>query len=786
MSDDANSYDQNEANDFNIKDILFIARVHSKKILIITITFLFLSIYYTISESPEYRASTSIMIREKQGAAMIMDFGGTRQRNQIINEIQLIRSRQVAAEVVKELWNNGYKNKMYLFGSRVFKPRGQSIRKITKEIFSLGFYDPEKDKPKRYSDEYTKQIGEKFAYKILKNLKVTNRRDTDMLDLSYSSVNAEEAKIIVNTIANVYLELDLKWSSDQAINIVDFLESQVNIQSGKLKNAEEKLKVFKEEERVFDLDGNSTMLLEKLVEVETIYNNTLAEININNEKLDYLRSKLSEEEKTLAKKLLNGMSLQVMSLRSSIAELESKLIQKTAQYGEGHEAVKQAKEQINNLKDNLSSKTKKMIEQGLSVVDPLEYRQNLITDIITIESIKSSFDTKAVEYKKLVENYNKDLENLPGKQLSFARLKREYDVLAKSYTFLFEKLEESKINVASKSGKIQIVDAAMTPFKPIKPDHSRNIFLGIIFGLSLGVGLVVLFEYLDNSVKSATDIESKNLNVLGIIPSIGEEKIVSNKILFWKKNNTANSASASRKLQRRLITREDPKSPVSEAYRSLRTSMIYASADKEVKSILVSSSGPGEGKTTTVANLAITFANLGKRTLLIDTDLRRPVLHKVFNVQRDNGITLYLSGITDDFDSLVSPTTIDNLFVVSSGIIPPNPSELLGSKKMSKLVSKLEKEWDMVLFDSPPLVAVTDATMVSKEIDQIVMVVKAGHTDKTAFSHTVNSLRNVNAPLGGVILNAVTSKNSYGSYYYYYQYYHYYGNYNSSDKNEES
>jgi len=231
-----------------------------------------------------------------------------------------------------------------------------------------------------------------------------------------------------------------------------------------------------------------------------------------------------------------------------------------------------------------------------------------------------------------------------------------------------------------------------------------------------------------------------------------------------------------------LITREDPRSPVSEAYRSLRTSMLYTSPDKKIKSILVSSAGPGEGKTTTVANLAITYANLGKKTILIDTDLRRPVIHKVLDLKKEPGITDYLSGSIDNFKDIIQATEIENLYVVTSGIIPPNPSELLGSQRMTDLIRMLEGDWDMILFDSPPLVAVTDATMVSKEIDQIVMVVKVGQTDKKAFDHTINSLRNVNAPLGGIILNAVTRKNSYGSYYYYYQYYHYYG----SNKESES
>ena len=195
----------------------------------------------------------------------------------------------------------------------------------------------------------------------------------------------------------------------------------------------------------------------------------------------------------------------------------------------------------------------------------------------------------------------------------------------------------------------------------------------------------------------------------------------------------------------------------------------------DTKSILVSSAGPGEGKTTTVANMAITYANLGKKTLLIDTDLRRPVVHKVLELKKEPGITNYLAGATKNFSDLIQKTDIQNLFVVTSGIIPPNPSELLGSDKMALLIKKLEKEWDIVLFDSPPLVAVTDATMISKEIDKIVIVVKVGQTDKGAFSRTVELLNNVKAPIGGVVLNAVTQNSSYGSYYYYYQYYNYYG-----------
>jgi len=761
-------------NELSLRDYFMIVRIHFKKILFTTLVIFLLSVYFTYSVTPEYNATATVMIREKPGASMIMDFGGNRQRNQIINEIQLIKSRAVSEAVIERLWKSGYKNKLNIFDSRLFKPRGQRPRKMLKELLTLGLYNSEIYKPKRYSEDYTSSIGQKFSNRIQSSLNISNRRDTDILELSFKSPFPDEAMLIANTIATIYIELDKKWNSEQAGNLVEFLESQANVQSLKLQQAEENLKLFKEKERVFDLNGNAPMVLKRLVEVETEYYQTIAEMNISEEKSEYLKSKLSKDEKTLAEKLLNDMNIQVNSLKVSIGEMESLLLKNQTQYGDDHAAVKQTRDKIKSLKEQLNDKTKLLISQGVSVSNPLEYRQELISELLTIDAKKSGHESKVEEYKKLINHYNLQLNELPGKQLEFARLERDHSVLAQTYTFMRQKLEEAKINVASEAGMVQIVDSALEPLRPAKPDHARNLLLGLIFGIGLGIGIALLLEFLDNTIKTVDDIERKSLTVLGIIPSIGEENY--NKSIFFRKNkNHVQSASSSRKLKRRLITREDPKSPVSEAYRSLRTSMMYTSADKKIKSILVSSAGPGEGKTTTVANLAITYANLGKKTLLIDTDLRRPVVHKIFDCPRDNGITSYLSGVEENFENLIQKTPIDNLYIVTSGIIPPNPSELLGSGKMTSLVRRLEDEWDMVLFDSPPLVAVTDATMVSKEIDQIVMVVKVGQTDRKAFDHTVSSLRNVKAPLGGVILNAVTSKNSYGSYYYYYQYYHYYG-----------
>ena len=763
----------NQENELSIRDYLFILRLHIKKILFLAIAGVSIAFYNVLTLPPSYTATATVVVREKPGAGRIMDLTGNRDRNRMTNEMQLIESRSVAKATIKEIWPNK-KNSFALFGSYPFYPRGQRARTSLKELFTLGLYDPKSEVPIQYTEDYSDDIGERFSGGLLSRLSVNHRQSTDIIDISYTSVWPHEARLVVNTLVDVYQKFELKMSGEYASNSVEFLESLVLNQELKLNEAEKALADYMKQERMYDLDGNAIATTLQIASIETENYNSTAEINIRKEKYNLLKSRLSQDEKSLADKLMNTIDVQVTSLRNEMSQLEAKLIQNVAQHGEEHGAVKDLRKKLDALKSKLSSKVKVLTSQSISVQDPLQARQNIVAELITLDSEITGYLLKKKESEKLLNIYKEKFNSFSPKQLQFSKLKRNSTVLNQNYILLLQKLEEAKISFAVQVGKVQIVDYARLPGKSGQ-NQNRTMLMGLIFGLGLGIAIAFSLEFLDNTIKTVNDIERKNLTVLGIIPSIGEGQY-QNKSIFSFTSRKGKSKGSDGKLKRRLITREDPRSPVSEAYRSLRTSMLYSSsADKKIKSILVSSAGPGEGKTTTVANLAITYANLGKKTLLVDTDLRRPVVHKVLEITKEPGVTDYLSGAMDDFDSLIQKTPIDNLFAVPSGIVPPNPSELLGSQKMTNLIQKLEDEWDMILFDSPPLVAVTDATMISKSIDQIVIVVKVGHTDKKAFNHTITSLRNVRAPLGGVILNAVTHKNRYGSYYYYYQYYHYYG-----------
>jgi polysaccharide biosynthesis transport protein len=297
----------------------------------------------------------------------------------------------------------------------------------------------------------------------------------------------------------------------------------------------------------------------------------------------------------------------------------------------------------------------------------------------------------------------------------------------------------------------------MTPTYAISPRRQRAFFIYLLIGLLVGIGIAVAVERLDDSVRSPLELSEKySLPVLGMIPAIRSGEL----------SEAPVSAGVSR-----IVTHADPRSPVAEAYRSLRTNLAFARTQRGLRAVALTSPGPADGKSTTVANLAITFAQQGQRTLLVDADLRRAVLDKSFGIPRSPGLTEVIIGASG-FDQAVHETQVPNLFVMTSGQLPPNPSELLGSPAMREVLATMTSQFDMVLFDSPPLLAVTDAAVLSTMVDGTILIARMGATARKGLWRAVSQLRAVHATLLGSVLNDVTS--DVGAYYGGYSYYYYY------------
>lgn len=262
-----------------------------------------------------------------------------------------------------------------------------------------------------------------------------------------------------------------------------------------------------------------------------------------------------------------------------------------------------------------------------------------------------------------------------------------------------------------------------------------------------------------------------NLPVIGTIPHILVAK--SDNIRIQRTDSQSKSKEVQVQYPKNLVNFYEDESIASESYRSLRTNLLYASPDKPLRTILITSSGPGEGKSLTVANAAMAYAQMGSKVCLVDTDLRRPVVHHLFQVHREPGFCeLFLQNA--NFEEIIKPTPLQNFYIITAGRFTPSPAELVGAKKMDQILEQLKERFDMVFFDTPPLVAVTDATLLSKKVDGVVLVIKSRKTEREFSKRAIGILESVGTRILGVVLNDIDLSHRYSSYGYYKYYYHYY------------
>jgi capsular exopolysaccharide synthesis family protein len=747
--------------------ILYTARVPIA--LIVCIIFV-LTVYFTWTTHPVYQATTVVMIKDSQTdpSSFVFDFGVNKSQKRLQNEIEVLKSYNLHEEVISGLIDDGSAENLALFGTRYIRQRYR-----IQDTFFKWIGQVKKPATPPGDLDYSKRI--EVVEKLRKNTSITTVRDADVLKIAVGSSDSSDAVFLANKISSTYRNLDLAGGQGELHFVLTFLDSQISKYEKRLAIVESNLQIFQSENKIYALDGSAELLLKDLTTYESIYYTNIAELEVAQERVAYLKGQLSDSENALMEEITNTNNPMIVALRGKIAELEAQKVQQMVDEGWNDQSL-QARDyerRINEMKKKLTGVTESLILSGWSEEDPFAASQEIFNKIVEQEVAVHSARSRASEYNKLVEQMSGRLTSLPAQTLQYARLERDLKLNESLYLTMKQKYEESRITEAGQLGKVRILDPALVA-RRVKPNKKMNLLLGLFVGAGIGVGYAFLREFLDNTVKAVEHLERKGLTILGIIPDMHG---VSAK-------ETASDASQPSKggtdFRRRLITYEDPKSPISESYRSLRTNVTYASADKKIKSLLISSSQPGEGKSTTTANLAIAFAQLRKKTLLIDADLRKPVQHNVFGHARGPGLAEYLIGETGDIDSIIQETKVENLFLLTAGGLPPNPSELLGSDRMSQLIDNLEQEWDMILLDSPPIVAVTDASMISGEIDAIMLVVKAGSTERSAVDRALDMMRNVKAPLVGAILNGASQSSLGGKYAYYYSYYNYY--YHSDDK----
>jgi capsular exopolysaccharide synthesis family protein len=494
-----------------------------------------------------------------------------------------------------------------------------------------------------------------------------------------------------------------------------------------------------------------------------------------------------ESQQNMVTQRLTSVNLALTDVQLKIAGLKARMeaingVQKSAAAGDTRWAealpVAMVNEYVTGAKKRLSDQNLKCAElrerylEGMpKLAECLELARAIEKDllhelnsiVIAAESELKESQAKERNLQAMLASAKTDAFEVNKKQIEFDSLKRESDNDQRLYDLVFKRLKDIELSGLLRTSNVRVLDAARPSMSPIRPIVENNILIAILVGLLGGFGLALLLELLDSSIASQTDIEERlKTSFLGVIPRILDD--------------TTLPAGTAQNKDIHLFTH--PKSTVAEACRAVRTNLLFMSPDQPFKTMLVTSSGPQEGKSTTVISLGIAMAQSGSRILLLDTDMRRPRLHKPFGVPNDIGVSSLV--VSDGkLEDAVKTTEIPNLFVLPCGPIPPNPAELLHTKAFKDLIARLSKQYDKILLDSPPIGAVADAVVLSTQVDGVLMVLKAGQTHRETARRAIRSLNDVKARVFGAILNDIdASKAKYGDYYGYgygYNYNYYYG-----------
>lgn len=680
---------------------------------------------------PVYQAEATIMVARGQasGGLAALSAGAFTQRTTAINnQVEILGSRTLAGQVLRNLLAEPGHERFRLFGG---SEDGASTDALVKSLRD--------------------------------NVEVAPMKDADFIVLKARGGSPGEAMAIANAYLDEYLDYSKVAARGEVGQVKTFLKGQLEAVEERLRAAEDALREYQKEHKVVGLPEEITALVEQISEFEGLLNQAKTEHGMNQARLGYLRTQLREQMATLPEDIAQVSSPVIQELRSTLSQLEAARSQLlTSGYAPEHPKMVEVQGQIGDAKARLIQTTREAVATRLAPQDPLSFSQDLVDQILVLEVEVASNSARVAELDRVVAGYSARFSRLPAATLELARLERDKRANENIYTMLLETYEEARIAEARELGEVRVIDRAEKPLEPVSPNKTLNVIIGAILGLGVGLGLVFTREYLVDAVRFIEDVEKETaLPVLGTIPEFG------------KSSRTRNGAAASRSIEDHLVTHQEPLSPVSEAYRTLRTNIGYTGQHGPPRSILVTSPGPGEGKSTTVANLAITMAQQGTSVVLVDADLRRAVDHTIFGLSLEPGLSDLLTGRAG-YDQVVRPTGIPNLSMVTSGVTPPNPSELLGSYRMMDVIKELSARFDCALFDAPPLLLVTDAAVVAAKTEATLVVVRAGATRRSAVVRTKTLLETVRARIVGFVLNQVEREKGYGTYYH--QYYHrYYG-----------
>ena len=725
--------------EMHLLDYLIVVRKHMVLALTFLLTLVSVVAVATFKMKPVYVATAQVEIdrntsnllpfQNEQGDVDYFD-----QENYIETQARVLQSDTLALETIKslKLWN--YPE---------FHGNPQEIAQLD------NLSDPSQQPMARPA----------ILSEFLGRLSVHLIPNSNLLQVSFSSEDPRLAAMVVNKHLQNFIDLNYRTRYESAMRASDWLEQQLNDFKSRVEKSEDAQLAYERKNKIWTVSEGQDLSTQNLSNLNNQL--TAAETDRMKDEASYLMVRAGEINslpQVQSNAIIQDLSKQQDQLRGEYADAMNV-------YGPNFPKVKRLQAQLNSVAKSMDQEKQAIAQEIVT-----QYKTALQREDLLKQALNRQESTASQQAQKMVK---------------YDILKREAETNQQLYNGLLQKLKEAGLSAGLRSSNVRIVDPAMIPPGPARPQKARDISLAVVVGLIGGVGLAFLREYLDNTVRTPDDVESlTHLPSLALVPALtgGNGHLVPKRSHMLKNEELTGKGMGVQRVA--LISHQQPHSQIAEAFRALRTSLLLSRADQPPQVILVTSALPKEGKTTSAVNLAVTLAQLGDRTLLIDSDLRRPGIAKQLGMNGTlrSGLSSYLAGVTDMEGCTYPYPDVPNLSVVPAGPIPPNPADLLSSQRLVDAIEDLRHKYKFIVIDSPPIMLATDAVIVSTWADGVLLVARSGETPKGAFSRAQELLASVKCRVLGVVLNAVNTTGPE----YYYRYYPYHGEYYGPDPDKSS
>lgn len=713
-------------------DLRIYGRILRKRFATIAIVFFLVfaaSLIATLKEKPVYRAQVLLEIqKENADIPTIKDLYELEavSDSYLKTQYTILASESLAERVIDEL---------HLDNLREFNaPKWWSLERFAsaprKQTFALS----------PVAIAHDSAVYQRVLDRFQDRLSIEPISHSRLVTVRFDSRNAELSARVVNALAEDYIDqsLEARWTATQ--KATDWLSQQLVGVKAKLEKSEEQLQGYARH--------NGLVFLE---------NDKGASENVANERLQQLQEELTKtqagryEKESVYRLVQSGdygslpgvvENKLIQDLTERLAELKRQLAELSTRFNAEYPRVKEIQSQIDEIETTLKEERQRAADQITNEYSAAVRREELVHQALA--------------------DQQKQVDLIAEKAVQYNILKREVDTNKQLYEGLLQRLKEAGISASLKASNIRVVDSGEPPAKPAKPRIPLNLAVGALLGLGLGISTAFLQERLDDTLKGADDVERLfGLSALALIPSAhslkGDSPSVRKLLDRTLSLKSAHNGTASNPAARwhRIDQGEKPQAALVEAFRSLRASVLLSTADHPPGSLLITSTLPGEGKTTVATNLAISLAQLSQRVLLVDADLRFPSLQRLFGIRESLGLVSHLTG-QQDWHAAICPSGSPGLDLMLCGPVPPNPAELLSSKSMGAFLNAAKSEYGFVILDSSPLLTLADSRILAALVDGVLLVVKSGATPREQVIQSQSSIRSAGANLIGVALNNVS------------------------------